>query len=186
MPFDYYQRLSATQRRIYDRSNGVSEVRLAPSSVPLAGVATLRTALEGGKRAEVQRAAAKLVGHLAASLGVEPVDVKVLSVRPRSRASELHGLYVRERGKRPLLTVWMRTAAHRRIAAFRTFLRTLLHEFCHHLDYALLKLPDSLHTEGFFQRESSLMRQITAPEAPRKPALPPRAPAQLELPFARR
>ncbi|MGH8757867.1 MAG: hypothetical protein ACRET9_06705, partial [Burkholderiales bacterium] len=58
------------------------------------------------------------------------------------------------------IELWMRTARRRQIVAFRTFLRTLLHEFCHHLDYELLKLPDSFHTEGFYQRESSLFNQI--------------------------
>ena len=43
---------------------------------------------------------------------------------------------------------------------FRTFLRTLLHELCHHLDYELLDLDDSFHTEGFFKRESSLFKQL--------------------------
>jgi hypothetical protein len=54
----------------------------------------------------------------------------------------------------------MRTARHKRAVAFRTFLRTLLHEVGHHLDYELLSLPDSFHTEGFFKRESSLFRQL--------------------------
>jgi len=56
----------------------------------------------------------------------------------------------------------MRTAQHRRVVAFRTFLRTLLHELCHHLDYELLKLEDSFHTEGFFKRESGLFKQLVA------------------------
>ena len=46
----------------------------------------------------------------------------------------------------------------------RAFLRTLLHEVGHHLDYELLKLRESFHTEGFFRRESSLFRQLV-PEA---------------------
>ena len=50
------------------------------------------------------------------------------------------------------------------MVAPRTYLRTLLHEVCHHLDYALLGLPDSLHTEGFYQRESSLFHQIGGAE----------------------
>jgi hypothetical protein len=54
----------------------------------------------------------------------------------------------------------MRTVRHRRVVAFRTFLRTLLHELCHHLDYVHLGLADSYHTEGFFKRESSLFRQL--------------------------
>jgi hypothetical protein len=63
----------------------------------------------------------------------------------------------------------MRTARHRRVVAFRTFLRTLLHEIGHHVDYELLHLADSLHTEGFFKRESSLFRQLV-PEAGADPA----------------
>jgi hypothetical protein len=91
------------------------------------------------------------------------VRVKVLSRRPSTSASELHGLY--EPGERrtlSVITVWMKTAQHKRVVAFRTFLRTLLHEICHHLDYELLKLDDSFHTEGFFKRESSLFKQLVA------------------------
>jgi hypothetical protein len=54
----------------------------------------------------------------------------------------------------------MRTACHARVVAFRTFLRTLLHELCHHLDFEALGLSRSFHTEGFFKRESSLFRQL--------------------------
>ena len=50
------------------------------------------------------------------------------------------------------------------MVAFRTFLRTLLHELGHHLDYEYLRLAESFHTEGFFRRESSLFRQLV-PEA---------------------
>jgi hypothetical protein len=54
----------------------------------------------------------------------------------------------------------MRTLRYKRVVAFRTFLRTLLHEVCHHLDYTLLALADSFHTQGFFNRESSLFKQL--------------------------
>ena len=51
------------------------------------------------------------------------------------------------------------TAKRRQIVAFRTFLRTLIHELCHHLDYELFKLADSFHTEGFYKRENDLYRK---------------------------
>jgi hypothetical protein len=54
----------------------------------------------------------------------------------------------------------MRTAQHKKVVAFRTFLRTILHELCHHLYYEVLDLDDSFHTEGFFKRESSLFRPL--------------------------
>jgi hypothetical protein len=62
----------------------------------------------------------------------------------------------------------MRTAQQKRVVTFRTFLRTLLHELCHHIDYELLKLKDTFHTEGFFKRESSLMRILAPPEPKKK------------------
>jgi uncharacterized damage-inducible protein DinB len=54
----------------------------------------------------------------------------------------------------------MRTARQKRVVAFRTFLRTLLHEIGHHLDYTRLRLADSFHTQGFYQRESHLFHQL--------------------------
>src|SRR6185503_11830207 len=81
---------------------------------------------------------------------------------PHAKWGELHGLYTAERGKTPVIQLWMRTAKQRRVVAFRTYLRTLLHEVGHHLDYALLRLRDSYHTEGFYKRESSLFKQLVA------------------------
>ena len=75
----------------------------------------------------------------------------------------------------------MRTAAKQQVVAFRTFLRTLLHELCHHLDYERYALEDSYHTEGFFARESALMRQL-AP-APVEDAEVEAKVEQLELPW---
>jgi hypothetical protein len=54
----------------------------------------------------------------------------------------------------------MFTAAQRQIVKPRTFLRTLLHEVCHHVDMTWLDLPSSLHTLGFHARESSLVRAL--------------------------
>jgi hypothetical protein len=54
----------------------------------------------------------------------------------------------------------MRTVARKQVVAFKTFLRTILHELCHHLDYELYKLPETFHTEGFYKRESSLYYQL--------------------------
>ena len=53
----------------------------------------------------------------------------------------------------------------------RTFLRTLLHEFCHHRDHEVLGVTDHFHTEGAYQRESSLLRQLLLP-APDKMVRP--------------
>jgi hypothetical protein len=159
--YAYYAKLKARDKATYRRSDEIEAVTLpTPASLrPL--VVSLEAALAGEHRVTLERAAQALGAALLESLAVAPVRVKVLSRRPSTRTSELHGLYEpSERRARAVITVWMRTAQHKRVVAFRTFLRTLLHELCHHLDYELLKLDDSFHTEGFFKRESSIFKQL--------------------------
>ncbi len=95
------------------------------------------------------------------------MQVLVREARPSEEYGALHGLY--EPGSPPYrarVSLWMRTAQRGQVVAFRTFLRTLLHELCHHLDYEHFQLEESFHTEGFYKRESSLFRQlIDSPEA---------------------
>ena len=74
-------------------------------------------------------------------LGAPPVRVEVLAARPHAKWGELHGLYTAEHGRRPKIQLWMRTAKQKRVVAFRTYLRTLLHEVGHHLDYAKHRVP---------------------------------------------
>jgi hypothetical protein len=165
MPFAYYARLGKKDRAIYDRSDAVASIRLpqAPGLWPIVGV--LETALARDDKRAVQQASTLLARGITAMLKTEPVDVGVLAVRPSLATAELHGLYTREPGRAALIRVWMRTVRHKRVVAFRTFLRTLLHEVCHHLDYTHLRLAESFHTQGFFQRESSLFHQLVSDQA---------------------
>jgi hypothetical protein len=164
MPFAYYDRLSARDRAVYRKSDAVTALEL-PHPERLHGlVAELRGALGREERRGVEAAAARLAAGLAAQLGLPEVRVQVLAARPSAGWGELHGLYTREERGPARIQLWMRTARHRRVVAFRTFLRTLLHEVGHHVDYEGLRLGESFHTEGFFKRESSLFRQLV-PEA---------------------
>jgi hypothetical protein len=158
VPFAYYDRLSPRQKAIYRASDAVAAVRLPGAEALRPGVADLAEALRRDDRPGVALAAGRLVVGITHALDVPAAAVEVLAVRPSLKWGELHGLYTSE-GK-PRIQVWMRTVRHRRVVAFRTFLRTLLHELCHHLDYVHLGLADSYHTEGFFKRESSLFRQL--------------------------
>jgi len=173
MVFAYYQRLSPRMRAIYRASDRVEEVRLRrPEELrPLA--LALQRSLASGDRESIARDCRRLISGIAADLGVAAAGVRVLAQRPSRRDSELHGLYEPDSAR---IQVWMRTARHRRVVAFRTFLRTLLHELCHHLDYRWLHLPDSLHTEGFFARESSLFKQLLPPTGRGAAASPPPSP----------
>ena len=167
MPFAYYERLSRRDKAIYDRSDSVVALLLpAPEGLrPM--VEVLRQGLARDQRPAVEAAAQALCRGITESLAVEPVELGVLAVRPSLREAELHGLYTREEGRRARIRVWMRTVRYKRVVAFRTFLRTVLHELCHHLDYTHFGLADSFHTEGFFKRESSLFYQLVPRETPR-------------------
>jgi hypothetical protein len=166
MPFAYYDRLSARDRAIYRRSDAVTSLDLPHAEALRPTVGELREALGRDDRAAVASCAGRLGQGLAGQLGLPPVRVEVLAVRPAAGWGELHGLYTREEGRVPRIQLWMRTARRRRVVAFRTFLRTLLHELGHHVDYERLRLPDSFHTEGFFKRESSLFKQLVPGEGP--------------------
>lgn len=169
MPFPYYARLSPREKEIYRRSDAVTYVRLLKPDSLWPFVTALRTALEADRREHVQAAAQFLGRGLLEMLAVAPARIEVLAVRPTLRHAELHGLYTREERRVPRIQLWMRTAQKRRVVAFKTFLRTLLHELMHHLDYELLKLEDSYHTEGFFKRESSLFHQLVPNDDSQRP-----------------
>lgn len=163
MRFSYYQRLSVARRRIYDRSDAVAEVKLPEPQRLVDPIIDLSLGLRAGNRVEVEQGSRGLVRAITEQLKVPPVKVKVLSVRPSADWGELQGLYEPGEGRAwPLITVWMRTAQRRQVVAFKTFVRTLLHEVGHHLDYELLGLEESFHTEGFYRREASMFRQLAA------------------------
>lgn len=165
MPYAYYDKLSARDRATYRESDGIVTVPLTASDVMWPLVDQVRAALEEADRSKVQAHVQNLVTTMVTDLGAPLVRVKVLAARPSHDWGELQGLYEPEDGDVAVITVWMRTAAKKRVVAFKTFLRTVLHELCHHLDYELYELEDSFHTEGFFKRESSLFHQLAGRDA---------------------
>jgi hypothetical protein len=161
MVFAYYKRLTASQKRAYNKSDGVTSVRIPNASELHPIVNALEMALKKEDRKETEILSQKLASSLTARLKAPAIRVKVLAVRPHNSGGELHGLYNPATGQFPaIMDVWMRTAQQKRVVAFRTFLRTLLHEVCHHLDYEYFRFSYSFHTEGFYKRESSLFHQL--------------------------
>lgn len=166
MPFRYYERLSAARQRIYRKSDAIETLALPAGLAAGAYVAALRTSLGHEDRAGVQTACQGLIDTLVAGYRVPPIRVRVLARRPADGDGELHGLYEPGEGATiARITVWMRTAQRKEVVAFRTFVRTLVHEVCHHLDYEMFKLPETFHTAGFYKRESSLANALFAQEA---------------------
>lgn len=175
MSVDYFTSLSKKQQSAYRASDAAGEIVLPASAYEGLKTRTTRLrgtlsmaaqSLEGGALLAVEGASRDLVRGVCEALKVSVPEVRVHEVRPRGAYGELHGLTTRWTHRqgtgedKTRIEVWMKTAIGDHVVAFKTFLRTLCHELVHHLDYALLKLEDSLHTEGFFRRESSLMRQL--------------------------
>lgn len=161
MPYAYYKRLKSPQKKVYNQSDGISYLNLPQPDFFKPILQSMEEALHLGSQSRTEEKVQQFVSYFCQTFRVPSVKVRVLEKRPSKTWGELHGLYqAHPQGKWFLITVWMRTAKRIQVVAFRTFLRTLLHEILHHLDYTYFKLADSFHTEGFYKRESSLMRQL--------------------------
>jgi hypothetical protein len=167
------RKFSRADERAYARSNAASAIRVPPNPVLQARARAVVDALATEDRRAVEAASQRLMDGFCVLLRVPPLQVEVCGKRPTNHYGELHGLYTPANGRatRDRVQVWMRTARRLQVVAFKTFLRTLLHELCHHLDYEHLKLARSFHTEGFYKRESSLVYAVL----PRVPASGARA-----------
>ncbi len=161
-PFDYYHRLSTARKRTYRKSDAI-EILAIPEGLDASElVRQLQLSLLEDKRSSVQKISSYLITQLATGYKVPPLEVKILATRPKGHTGELHGLYQPGENKASLISVWMRTAELKKVVAFKTSLRTLIHELCHHLDYEMYQLPETFHTEGFYKRESSLVNALLA------------------------
>ena len=166
MPFAYYAKLSPSRQRIYRHSDAIQSLELPSGLKAGARVARIRASLADADRPGVQKACQDLIDALDAGFRVPKIRVRVLAQRPADDDGELHGLYEPDDGGTPArITVWMRTAARKDVVAFKTFLRTLIHELCHHLDYELYRMPETFHTEGFYKRESTLVAALLRAES---------------------
>lgn len=167
MVFSYYSRLSAAQKRTYRKSD---VIKLSLPENVRAGdlIRELEQTLGSEERARTQTICQQLIDMLTDEFKVPRVNVVILAVRPNNSEGELHGFYEPAEGAAAArISIWMRTAQKKQIVAFKTFLRTLIHELCHHLDYELFQLAETFHTEGFYRRESTLVYALLGQAASR-------------------
>jgi hypothetical protein len=159
----WYRRLPPVLRRVAEASDRVTSLSFRPGALLVETVTALAETLPAGNAVEVQVLAQRIADGVCIGFAVPKVWVRVAQRRPQDQRGELHGLYTPGvPPARDTITLWMYTAKLAKVVAPRTFLRTLLHELCHHLDYTHLRLRDSLHTQGFYQRESSLFHALDA------------------------
>jgi len=116
-----------------------------PGDARLSDIAkAIESAMKSDQTANVRRACAEFLKFASEFYHVPDCGVRVLAARPlRVReqwTTELFGDYA---PKAMLIRVWMRTAVRKDVTSYGTFLSTLCHEFCHHLDYksSALRIP---------------------------------------------
>jgi hypothetical protein len=118
------------------------------------------------KGADLRRACAEFLAEAVRLYRVPTCGVRVLAARPlRVRehwTTELFGDYQPET---MLIRLWMRTAVRKEVTSFGTFLSTLCHEFCHHLDFQSFRFADSWHTRGFYERTAALYHHARGTDA---------------------
>jgi hypothetical protein len=142
----------------FRESEGLTRIDL-PSDFALYQLAqTIESAMRQGRRSEVRDACAEFLGRAAAFYGVRTPDVRALAARPLrvhegGWQTELFGDYSIGDAT---IRVWTRTAVRKQVTSFGTFLSTLCHEFCHHLDCRKFGFSRSPHTRGFYERAASL------------------------------
>ena len=118
---------------------------------------SIESAIKDRKSADARRVCAEFLTSTSHFYGIATCGIRVLAARPlRVRehwATELFGDYNPET---TLIRIWMRTAVRKEISSFGTFMSTLCHEFCHHLDFQQFGFIDSWHTRGFYERAAEL------------------------------
>ena len=133
-----------------------------PRSERVAAIAgSIESAMKSGTSADVGRACDEFLSLAAEFYKVPSCDIRVLAARPlrvgRNCTTELFGDY---HPRTMLVRVWMRTAVRKEVTSFGTFLSTLCHEFCHHLDFQKFRFRGSWHTRGFYDRTAILYHHL--------------------------
>jgi hypothetical protein len=116
---------------------------------------SIESGMKAGKTREVLRFSEEFLAVASDFYRVRRCAVRVLAARPlRVRGCSTIELFGDYHPDTILIRVWMRTAVRKEVTSFGTFLSTLCHEFCHHLDFE--RFPDSWHTRGFYERTAAL------------------------------
>jgi hypothetical protein len=117
-------------------SDRLTTLRLPENSNLVEIARCIEAAMVDGNGPRVRTACSDLLTEMASFYAVPPCGIRVLAARPlrvRERwTSELFGDYTPDT---KMIRVWMRTAVRKEVTSFGTFLSTLCHEFCHHLDF---------------------------------------------------
>jgi hypothetical protein len=144
-------------RELFGNSDRMKDLTLPDDGRLQRIAASLEGAMKREAVEDVRRSCAEFLTVASDFYRVPMCSIRVLAARPlrvRERSTiELFGDY--QPGTK-LIRVWMKTAVRRDVTSFGTFLSTLCHEFCHHLDFERFGFRNSWHTRGFYERTAAL------------------------------
>jgi hypothetical protein len=127
---------------------------------------SIESAMKAGKTADVRRACAEFLAETLKFYQTPSCDIRVLAARPlRVRENWTIELFRDYHPETMLIRLWMRTAVRKEITSFGTFLNTLCHKFCHHLDFTDLASP----TRGTHGVSTSVRLRFTIMHEERRP-----------------
>lgn len=146
-----------TNHKLFLESDRLETLPLPPDQKLAVLAAGIETTIKAGKATDVHAACDEFLRTASDFYAVPRCTVRVLAARPlrvhEYSTTELFGDY-HPGGN--AIRVWMRTAVRKEVTSFGTFLSTLCHEFCHHLDFHRFPFRNSWHTRGFYQRAAVL------------------------------
>jgi hypothetical protein len=138
-------------------SDRIASLELPQNGTLPAIAKMIESAMRDERRGDVRIASADFLRACSEFYRVPACGISILAARPlrvRERwETEIFGDY---NPATMLIRVWMKTARTQEVTSLGTFLSTLCHEFCHHLDFKRFKFPDSWHTRGFYARTAAL------------------------------
>lgn len=138
----------------YIKSNEITEVKLKAFRNSF----SKDIILCGESITDRQKVSQKCLDYLCDKFKIEKVKLTALNKPQRKKANgKTLGFYTVGRNH---ITIYNLTATTQKTVSIKTFYDTLLHEFMHHYDYKVLKLENSLHTSGFYQRISDLKNKL--------------------------
>jgi hypothetical protein len=141
----------------FQESDGLNILKLPQDNRFQMLAQRIESMMGDGSQADIRIASTEFLAAAADFYRVPRPEVRALAARPlrvRERSStEIFGDYTPDTR---VIRVWTRTAVRKQVTSFGTFVSTLCHEFCHHLDCERFKFSRTPHTRGFYERTAIL------------------------------
>ncbi|MGQ3683854.1 MAG: hypothetical protein ACUBOA_02375 [Candidatus Loosdrechtia sp.] len=148
-----------TNKIAYKKSNTIKNTKFVPCRITSGYTKKILASTDAHEREMLGQG---LLNEISQSLSIPAPRLTVYdkrqshSLKDGKLMRKTYGMY-----KKGHITINNKTAIRQAIVAPKTFLDTLIHEFMHHYDYEVLRLPASLHTAGFYYRLGDIIKKLT-------------------------